>query len=200
MANAATSKVIFGNEVLMDLTSDTVDAAHLLRGYSAHGADGQPVSGACDFDSDTTDADATASMILATKTAYVNKAKITGEMPNRGEVHGHISSLSTPYSIQNGYHDGSGDVDIDSVEAAKIIPGNIKSGISILGVTGDYAGDPVTAGAITATPYTTAKTYLPPTGKDYISQATVNAISVTRVQDQVHGGMIVTIGDIDPDA
>ena len=196
----ANSKVIFGNEVLIDLTADTVDQAHLLRGYTAHGSDGQQVTGACDYDSDTTDADATASMILSGKTAYVNKSKLTGEMPNRGEVHGTISNLANPYSIPNGYHDGSGDVSVDSTEAAKFIPGNIKSGISLLGVVGDYAGDPVTAGAISVTPYTTAKTYLPPTGKDYISQATVAAITVTRVTDPVHGGTIVTIGDIDPDA
>ena len=197
MANA---KVIFGNEVLIDLTSDTVDAAHLLSGYTAHKKDGTTITGECSYDADTSDANATSGEILNTKTAYVNGTKVTGSMPNRGEVHGTISSLATPYSIPSGYHDGSGDVEIDSVEAAKIVDTNIKAGVSILGVTGSYAGEPVTAGPITVTPYTTSKTHLPAQGDDYISQVTVNAITVTRVVDQTSGGTVVTIGDIDPDA
>ena len=196
----AISKVIYGNTTLIDLTSDTVDAAHMLSGYTAHGADGEAVTGSCTFDADTSDATATASEILATKTAYKNGAKVTGEMPNRGAVTGSISDKNTPYAIQNGYHDGSGTVGIDSTEAAKIIAGNIKSGVSILGVTGDYAGEPVTAEPISVTPYTTQKVYLPPSGADYISQATVAAIAYSEVTDSVHGGKIVTIGTIDPDA
>lgn len=195
------SKVIFGNQTILDLTGDTVDSSHLLTGYTAHGADGEVVQGACDYDANTSDATATASEILATKTAYKNGAKITGEMPNRGAVSGSISSLATPYSIQNGYHDGSGTVGIDSTEAAKISDTtNIKAGVTILGITGTYSGEPVTADSISVTPYTTAKTYLPPTGKDYISQATVAAIAYQEVTDPVHGGKIVTIGAVDPDA
>ena len=198
---SAVSKVIFGNQTLIDLTSDTVVANKLLTGYTAHGADGEVVQGDCDFDANTSDATATASEILATKTAYKNGAKVTGEMPNRGAVAGSISSLSTPYAIQNGYHDGSGTVSIDSTEAAKISDTtNIKAGVTILGITGTYSGEPVTAEPISVTPYTTQKVYLPPSGADYISQATVAAIAYQEVTDPVHGGKIVTIGTVDPDA
>lgn len=38
-------KVTYFGEVLIDLTEDTVDAAHLVKGYTAPGADGEPVVG-----------------------------------------------------------------------------------------------------------------------------------------------------------
>jgi protein-tyrosine phosphatase len=41
----AISKVIYAGRTLVDLTSDTVDAAHLVKGYTAHGADGEAVTG-----------------------------------------------------------------------------------------------------------------------------------------------------------
>ena len=44
-----------------------------------------------------------------------------------------------------GFHDGSGSVAIDSTEQDKIVPGNIKSGVEILGVTGTYSGEAITA-------------------------------------------------------
>lgn len=42
----AISKVVYGSSVLMDLTSDTVDAAHLAKGYTAHDAGGNLIVGA----------------------------------------------------------------------------------------------------------------------------------------------------------
>lgn len=39
------NKVIFGEDVLIDLTSDTVDAEHLADGYTAHAASGELITG-----------------------------------------------------------------------------------------------------------------------------------------------------------
>lgn len=196
---SAISKVVYGNQTLIDLTSDTITANDLAYGVTAHGSDGEAIVGASTKDSDTTDADATAGEILAGKTAYVNKNKLTGQMTNRGGVTGTISTVAGTYSIQSGYHDGSGTVAIDSTEQAKIIDTNIKSGVTILGVTGTYSGGTVTADAIQVTPYTTQKVYLPPTGYDYISQVTVDAISYSTAPN-AGGGLTATIGAIDPDA
>lgn len=197
MANEYVSKVVYGATTLIDLTADTVVASKLASGYTAHGRDGAPITGTSTYDADTSDADATASEILNTKTAYVNGVKITGEMPNRGAVTGSISDKTVPYSIQNGYHDGSGTVGIDSTEAAKIIPGNIKAGVQILGVTGDYSGSTVNVQSKTATPYTTQQTVLPDAGYDYLSQVTVNAIYYDET-DNAAGGKTVTIGTVAP--
>lgn len=45
----AISKVVFGSDTLIDLTSDTVSADSLLSGYTAHSADGSEISGGVEF-------------------------------------------------------------------------------------------------------------------------------------------------------
>ena len=61
---------------------------------------------------------------------------IEGTMPNRGTVSTDISAKATEVTIAQGYHSGSGKVKISAAEQAKIITGNIKSGITLLGVAG----------------------------------------------------------------
>lgn len=190
----ANSKVVLSNgTVLIDLTADTVDASHLLSGYTAHGADGEAVTGSCTFDSDTSDDTATAAEILATKTAHARGTALTGTMTNNGGVTGAISTKAGQYTIPQGYHDGSGKVSISSTEQAKIIAGNIKSGVVILGVTGTYGGESVTAQAKDASPSFSAQTITPDSGYDYLSEVSISAISVTYA-DNSAGGKTVTIG------
>jgi len=131
-------------------------AAKLLSSYTAHGADGAPITGSCTFDADTSDATANASEILATKTAYKNGSKLTGTMPNIGAQTGVITTKEGTVSISQGYHDGSGAIGIDSTEQAKIIGDNIREGVTILGVLGTMSGtEDVKATTLSATPYTT---------------------------------------------
>lgn len=187
------NKIIIGGVTKIDLSNDTAAANKVLYGYTFHDRDGEATTGSCTFDSDTSSDTALASEILITKTAHARGSEITGTMPNRGGVTGYISDVSTPYSIQQGYHDGSGTVDIDSTEAAKLIPGNIKSGIEILGVTGTYAGEPVVTRAATATPTFSEQIILPGTGYDYLTQVTVAAIPVTETSTP-GGGTTITVG------
>lgn len=198
----AKNKVIFGNQTIIDLTDATLDSGdgdQILSGGTAYGNDGEKITGSCTYNADTSDADVSASEVLSGKTFYgASGDKQTGTMPNRGAASGTIDDVSTPYSIQAGYHDGSGTVGVDTTEAAKLIPGNIKEGVEILGVTGDYTGEDVKAQAKTATPYTTQQTILPDTGYDYLSQVTVSAIKYTETPNQY--GTTVTIGDVAPSA
>lgn len=187
------NKVIYGTEVLIDLTGDTVVAEKLMSGYVAHDKSGAPITGTCDFDVNTQDATATAAELLSGKTAYVRGTKITGTMPNKGAITGEIDSVDENYTIPMGFHDGSGKVKIASTEQAKIIPGNIKSGVEVLGVTGTYSGEAITAQSKTATPAVTAQTIQPDTGYDYLSAVTVEKIPYTET-DNSAGGKTVTIG------
>lgn len=195
----AKNKIVYGNTVLIDLTDASLgssDGDQILTGNTAYGNDGEKITGSCTYDADTSDATANASEILAPKTAYVNGNKLTGTMPNNGGTGGTIDDLSTPYVIPAGYSDGSAEVGIDSTEAAKIIPGNIKEGVEILGVTGTYTGEAVTAQSKTATPYTTQQTILPDANYDYLSQVTVEAIYYNETANAY--GTTVTIGKVAP--
>lgn len=186
--------------ILIDLTTDTAERADVLSGKYFHLKTGERVAGTCTYNADTSDANASASEILNGRTAYVNGNKITGEMPNNGAVSGTISTKNGTYVVPAGYHNGLGSVGIDSTEQAKIIASNIKSGVSILGVVGDYSGEAVTAGAVSAVPYLTAQTILPSSiSKDYISQVDIAAIAITE-SDNAAGGKTVTIGTVDPNA
>lgn len=192
--NSYNSKVIFNGEVLIDLTADTVTADKLLKGITAHGKDGAPVTGTCDWDAATGDATAAAAEILTGKAAYVKGKKVTGTMPNRGAVAGKISTKAGAYTVPQGYHDGSGKVTIDSTEQAKLIPTNIRDGVTVLGVEGTMSGsEDMKPQSKSVTPKASAQTVLPDEDYNCLSQVEVAAIPYA-VSDNTSGGKTVTIG------
>lgn len=193
--NSYYSKVVVNGETIIDLTADTVDAAHLLTGYTAHDKKGAPITGACTFDANTQDANAAATEILTGKTAYVKGSKVTGSMPNNGGVEGTISDLETPYTIPQGYHDGSGTVEIDSAEKAKIIADNIRQGVTILGIEGTMTGtEDIKAQSKSVKPTFSEQQVIPDSPTyNYLSQVTVQAIPVSEAVNE-QGGYTLTVG------
>ena len=191
--NAHRNKVIFGDTVLIDLTADTVTPDKILTGFTAHDQSGAAITGTCEFDVDSGDATVQVAEILNGKTAYARGAMLTGTMQNNGAVSLKISTVDGAVTIPQGYHDGSGKVQILDTEKAKLIASNIKQGITILGVTGTLEpSSPVKVQAKTVTPSTSAQTVLPGDGYDYLSQVTVNAIPYVET-DNSAGGVTVTI-------
>lgn len=186
-------KVIYGSEVLIDLTGDTVTAEVLRSGYTAHGKDGNPITGTNTFDVDSRDATATPDATLEGETFYAGGKKQTGTMPNKGQFIGEISTKDQVVTIPYGSHDGSGSVGISETEKAKLIPANIMKDKVILGVvgTGDSASE-ITAQEKTIAPKRTPQVVLPDEGYDYLSQVTVSAISFVETPNAA-GGTTVTI-------
>lgn len=187
------NKLVVGNEVKFDLTGDTVAPNTLLTGATAHDKTGAQITGTCSYDSDTSDATVAVAEILKDKTAYARGAKIVGTMPNNGAKNYTISNLNDQ-TITMGFYDGSGKISFDSAEKAKIIPANIKNGVSILGVQGTMTGqESITVQSKTITPTFTTQTILPDSGYDYLSQVVVSAIPMTESENTA-GGLTLTIG------
>lgn len=190
----ANSKIIYNGKTLIDLTSDTVTADKMLSGITAHGKDGTLVTGTCTFDANTKDATATAAEILKGKTAYNKGAKVTGTMPNNGAVAGSITEKAQEYTVPQGYHDGSGKVGIAKVEQDKLIPGNIREGVTLLGVEGTMSGtEGAKPQAKTVVPSASKQVILPDEEYNYLSQVTVEAIPYVESENSA-GGTTVTIG------
>jgi len=190
----AVSKVVYGGNTLIDLTGDTVTKEKILTGYTAHGANGEKITGICDYDSNTQEATASDAEILSGKKAVVRGNMLTGTMTNNGAVSGTISTKDGVYTVPQGYHDGSGTVQISETEQAKIIATNIREGVTILGVEGSMSGsEDAKPQAKSVTPSTEEQVVLPDEGYNYLSQVTVSAIPYVE-SDNSAGGITVTIG------
>ena len=193
------SKVVYGNQVLIDLTSDTISSNELLIGFTAHSANGELINGNCSYNADTTDASIGPNDILTGHWGWANGSKIIGQMPNNAQQISAINSKGEKAYISQGYHDGSGYAMIASAEQSKIIADNIREGVTILGVTGTMSGsEDVHAQAKTATPSHSTQV-ISPTSPDYnyLTQVTVNPIVVSETRtfpdSQTNLGYTVTV-------
>lgn len=188
------SKIVFGGAVLMDLTGDTVKADKMLKGTTAHGADGEPVVGTCTFDVDSSGATAATDEVLAGKSFGAGGQMRTGTMKNNGAVSGTISERDGSYTVPYGFHDGSGKVQISATERQKIIAENIREGVTILGITGAMSSsEGMKPQAKEVTPTMEEQVVLPDAGYNCLTQVTVKGIPYKEVANAA-GGITVTIG------
>lgn len=198
--NLYKNKIIYGGQILIDLTNDDVTRDDVKAGKQFHLPTGEITTGTNTFDANTSDATAVAAEILDTKTAYKNGIKLIGTMPNRGSQAGTITEKTGAVTILQGYHDGGGSIGIDNAEQAKLIPANIRSGVTILGVEGNMSGsEDMRATSVTITPYLTAQTIIPSDLGNYNSITQINVAAITYGEaDNEAGGITVTIGAVAP--
>ena len=112
---------------------------------------------------------------------------------NRGAADGTISTVDGDYTIQAGYHNGSGKVSIAAAEKLKLIASNVRSGATILGVEGTYIGEALKAQAKRVTPTKSKQTITPDEGYDALSSVEVAAIP-DAYQDVT--GVTAAAGDV----
>lgn len=148
---------------------------------------------------DLTDAHPAQAEVLAGVEFYGDDGeKHEGNMTDRGAVSGTISTRDGSYNVQKGYHNGNGSVSISSVERAKIIPENIKKGVTILGQAGSYEGEAPTLQTVSKsyTPSASAQseTITPGSGYDYIEEVDVTIAAIPYVETANAYGTTVEIG------
>lgn len=189
--NQNVNKVVYGGQTLIDLTADTVTAGDLAAGVTAHDKSGAIITGTDTRDSDTSKDTAAVAEILAGKTAHARGAQLVGTMKNNGGTGVTVSSKNGA-TIPQGYYDGSGKATIDTASATALVAGNVKQGVSILGVTGTYAGEAAKLQTKSVTPSTKAQTITADDGYDALSSVSVAAIPYTETENSA-GGKTATI-------
>lgn len=193
MANEFNSKVVLSNgDVLIDLTQDDVKPEHVQKDIYFHDKTGARKQGTNTKTVDASNATAEAAEVLVGRTFGKGNEMQTGTMPDNSGQNIEISSLGgTP--IPKGYSDGSSVAKLSDSEIAKLVAGNIKEGVSILGVMGEFGADDISSQSKTVTPTFEKQVINPDEGYTFLSSVEVEAIKVDR-KDNEAGGVTVTIG------
>lgn len=193
MANKNHSKIALATgEILIDLTQDDVKPEHVQKGIYFHDKTGERKTGTNTKTVDASGVTAEAAEVLNGRTFGKGSEVQTGTMPDNSGKDVVITNKSGT-QIPLGYSDGTGRAKLSDSDLAKLIPENIKEGVTILGVEGGFGADDISSQEKEVTPSFTDQDILPDPGVVYLSAVKVKAIKVTRTDNEA-GGVTVTIG------
>lgn len=108
----AISKVVYGNTPLIDLTSDTVDAASMLNNITAHGADGTLITGIIPAKTVTTYIPTTTIQTIASGQYLAGTQTIAGDSNLIPE---NIASGVSIFGVEGSHQGGGGPTTSDAV-------------------------------------------------------------------------------------
>lgn len=193
MANQYNNKVVLSDgTVLIDLTMDDVKPEHVQKGIKFHDKTGAEKTGTNTKTVDASGVTAEAAEVLAGETFGRGSEVATGTMPNNSGKNVLVTD-KTGTSIPRGYYDGSGVAKIFEEDAAKIVPSNIKEGVTILGITGSFGADDISSQSKEVKPTFADQQISPDSGYSFLSGVLVKAIPVLYTDNNA-GGQTVTIG------
>lgn len=193
MANQYNNKVVLSDgTVLIDLTMDDVKPEHVQNGIKFHDKTGAEKTGTNTKTVDASGVTAEPAEVLAGETFGRGSEIATGTMPNNSGKNVLVTD-KTGTSIPRGYYDGSGVAKISEEDAAKIVPSNIKEGVTILGITGSFGADDISSQSKEVMPTFADQQISPDTGYTFLSGVLVRAIPVLYTDNNA-GGQTVTIG------
>lgn len=134
----------------------------------------------------------TADSMLEGSSAHNSEGQIiNGTIVNRGDVVFTFENKNDVFYVRKGYHSGGGYASLGQSDIEAIISANIKDGVTILGVSGTYAGEPIYTQEKTVTP-TRAGFEVTPDGDQYLSKVIVGSIPY-KVAMNSSGGTTFTI-------
>ena len=193
MANQYNNKVVLSDgTVLIDLTMDDVKPEHVQKGIKFHDKTGAERTGTNTKTVDASGVTAEPAEVLAGETFGRGSEVATGTMPNNSGKNVIVTG-KTGTSIPRGYCDGSGFAKISEEDAAKIVPSNIKEGVTILGITGSFGADDISSQSKEVKPTFADQQISPDSGYTFLSGVLVKAIPVLYTDNNA-GGQTVTIG------
>ena len=193
MANQYNNKIVLGDgTVLIDLKMDDVKPEHVQKGIKFHDKTGAEKTGTNTKTVDASGVTAEPAEVLAGETFGRGNEVATGTMPNNSGKNVLVTSKSGT-SIPRGYYDGAGTAKISDEDAVKLVPGNIKEGVTILGVTGEFGADDISSQSKEVKPTFADQQISPDSGYSFLSGVLVKAIPVLYTDNNA-GGQTVTIG------
>ena len=177
----------------INLTRDDVEPEDVTKGKKFHYRTGEIKEGTSTKTVDASKATATVDMVLDGETFGKGEKLQSGKMPNNSGKDVIIENKDGA-TIPKGYFTGLTKAKLSDDALAKLIPQNIKQGVNILGIEGDFGADDFSSISKEATPTFQEQVFNPADdGVTFYSEFKVNPIPITET-DNEFGGITVTIG------